>query len=168
MSKGFTLIELMISISIVSIMLLIGVFSTKDILIKNRVNSKIDSIAQALRFARNEAILKNKVITFCKSKDHKTCSGTWNDGQIIKDDSGNIIRVFQAIPKKDKLTWKSSFNKDDFLKFENTGQTLNGQRGTFVYCPHESQRAKSIIISQTGRIRVSDKLSDGTKIVCKN
>jgi type IV fimbrial biogenesis protein FimT len=165
--SAFTLIELLIAISIMAILLLISIPSVYDLVVSNRTTAEVNNIISALQFARNEAIRNGVPVKFCKSINHKTCGGNWQDGQIVINESNNeIFRVFLALPKGDNLTWNSSLGKEDYIEFSAIGST-NGQHGTFSYCPNgEKKYARAIIISQAGRIRVADKLPDGSNILC--
>ena len=165
--RAFTLIELLIAISIMSILLLISVSSVHYLVMSNRATAEINNVVSALQFARSEAIKNGVAVKFCKSVNHKTCGGNWRDGQIVIDERNNrIFRVFSALPKGDNLIWKSSLGKEDYVEFAAIGST-NGQHGTFSYCPYGGKKyARAIIISQASRIRVANKLADGSSISC--
>lgn len=165
--RAFTLIELLISISILVVLSLISVPSIYSLVMSNRATSVVNNIVSALQFSRSKAIENGKIVKFCKSANHKTCGGNWEDGQIVIDESNNeIFRVFSALPKGDKLIWNSSLKKEDYVEFSAIGST-NDQDGTFSYCPHgEKKYAVAIIINQAGRIRVANKLADGSSISC--
>ncbi|KPJ67389.1 MAG: hypothetical protein AMJ43_03770 [Coxiella sp. DG_40] len=165
--RAFTLIEMLIAISILSILLLISIASMYSLIMNNQATAEINNIVSALQFTRAEAIKNGVAVKFCKSVNHKVCGGNWRDGQIIIDESNNkIFRIFSALPKGDKLIWKSSLGKESYIEFSPIGST-NGQYGTFSYCSDDKKKyARAIIISQTGRIRVANKLPDGSSISC--
>jgi len=144
--QAFTLIELLITISIAGILLIVGVPAMHDFVMSNRATAEVNNIVSALQFARSEAIKNDVTVKFCKK-------GNWRDGQIVETIHGKILRVFPALPKGDKLQWDSSLGQNDCVKFSALGLT-NGQRGTFYYYPQGEQKdVKKIIINATGRIR---------------
>jgi len=154
--NGFTLIELLITIAIVGILIFVGVPSLRHLVAANRAITKTDHFVSALHLARSEAIKLGVKVKFCKSSDHKTCGGNWRDGQIIITADNKLVRTFAALPSNDQLIWNSSLGKDDYLEFTPIGNT-NGQSGTFYYYPQgKSAYAKEIVISNTGRIRVTN------------
>jgi type IV fimbrial biogenesis protein FimT len=144
--QGFTVIELLITLLLVSILLLIGFPAMHDLVMNNRATASVNNIVVGLQFARSEAIKNNVRVKFCK-KDN------WRDGQIVIDTSNDkILRVFPALAKGDKLTWKSSLGKDDYVEFSSLG--FSEQKGTFTYYPNgENKYARKIVVNYT-QVRV--------------
>lgn len=152
--NGFGLIEILIALSLISILVFVGVPAMQHLTTRNRVNTYVNQLVTAINFARSEAIKRGQPVIFCGSGNLKNCDGQWQKGQIILMNN-HIARVFQALPAGDQLSWSSSLGKDTALEMLPTGFT-NGQNGSFIYCPHDKQYAKKIVINQTGRVRVTD------------
>jgi type IV fimbrial biogenesis protein FimT len=77
-----------------------------------------------------------------------------------------LLRVYGALTTQDKLTW--AHRRKNYLQILPSGY-LKGQNGTFLYCPadKDTRYARAIIISQTGRIRLSsDQDADGKPLQC--
>ena len=85
--SGFTLIELMVTISILAILLGIGVPSFRTMIEESRIRSVSTDIVRALELARSEAVKRGTPITLCASSDQATCSGTWVNGWLVKDNA---------------------------------------------------------------------------------
>lgn len=65
-SGGFSLIELMITITIVSIFLFLSLPSFSAWLINSRIRNAAESIVSGLQLARNEAVRRNANVQFVK------------------------------------------------------------------------------------------------------
>jgi len=90
--RGFTLIELMMTISIAAILMAVGVPSFRYVTTSNRVSSEINGLLGDLQFARAEAIREGQTVTVCASADGATCSGStnWKTGWLVFSDTGVI------------------------------------------------------------------------------
>jgi type IV fimbrial biogenesis protein FimT len=150
--KGFNLIELLITIFLISIFLTIAVPNFQHLVIENRVDTHVQQLVAAIQFARTEAIKRGENVIFCKSNNSLTCGGQWNNGQIVLVNQV-VIRVFPTLPKGDDLKLFGSFGKNEQLEFLPQGFT-NGQQGSIYYCPTEKEYGMRIVIEQTGRIRL--------------
>jgi len=65
-TNGFSLIELMVAITIVSIFLLLAMPSFSEWLINSRIRNAAESIVNGLQLARNEAVSRNASVQFVK------------------------------------------------------------------------------------------------------
>lgn len=165
-TQAFTLVELLIAISIAFFLLFINIPCFHYFFIRNRSTIQVNAIVTALQFARSSAIKSRMRIKFCKSSDHKVCGGSWSNGQLVINSHNKVLRVLPSLCFGDQLIWQSNLGKNDFLEFLPLG-TTNGQHGAFYYCPHEGKKyAKAIIVNQMGHMRVSDKRADGRNISC--
>ena len=149
-----TLSEVTICITTISILLLITVPDMKFFVRNNRSTAAVNNIVSALQFARGEAINRNTNVKYCKSSNHKTCGGTWEDGQIVITENDKVLRVFAALNYHDTLILSGSLGQDAFIEFTNDGST-NGQVGTFVYIPNGQKKyARTITFNHAGRVKV--------------
>ena len=115
----------------------------------------LTQLMSLVRYARAQAIRSGNIVTLCKSRDGKTCSGTWSDGQIaiIKGWKTRILIALGPI-KMGTLHFRA-FQSADFLRFTPNGTTLE-QNGTFVYCPNQNPHsAHALIIQKSGQMRIS-------------
>lgn len=113
---GFTLTELMVTLSIVAILLTIGVPSYKYVTTANRVTTEINGLLGDIQFARSEAIREGQNVVLCQSADNKTCtadSANWNGGWLVWSDlngDGNLD------PAKELLRLQKAFLSSDTLQ----------------------------------------------------
>lgn len=64
-SQGFTLLEMMITISIGAILLAIAAPNMRSFIVSNRLTSSANEIMGALGLARSEAVRRNQRVVFC-------------------------------------------------------------------------------------------------------
>jgi len=84
-SGGFTLIEMMIAITLMAILMAIAVPSFKDASLSSELRSIANDLVAHAALARSEAIKRNALVTLCVSADGATCgAGGWEQGWIVK------------------------------------------------------------------------------------
>ena len=165
--KGFTLIELMVSVSVTSILALIAVPNFSDFIIKMRVDSEISKLHRMLLITRNAAINSGQKAIICPLDESFQCTDQWqNELSVFVDANDNkkfdtnekIISVREQINTSDKLLYGKSRNK---ITFKPTGQLSGLANGTFRYCPsiHKSN-SRGIVVARSGRLYQSSDLDN--------
>lgn len=81
---GFTLIELMVVLSVAAILASLAVPSFRSVVQNNRLATQANELSGTLNFARGEAIKRGSSVTVCVSTDQATCTGgtAWAGGWI--------------------------------------------------------------------------------------
>lgn len=93
---GFTLIELMMIVLIMTIALSIGVPSFRDGILKARANALAKDLMEDLQHARTEALGRGRNIAVCSTTDYASCGGNWHDGWMVFVDDGATANDFDA------------------------------------------------------------------------
>ncbi len=179
-NKGFTLIELMVTVAIVAILVVVGIPNLRDAMIRSRLSGQIQEFYGTLSLARSEAIKRGAFITICKSSNGTGCTGNWSDGWIVfvdpnangaVDGGETILRVFPALPSGDSLNANNNFT--NYIAYDRFGMANNV--GTFVFCANSDEtKARTIAIIRTRprivpNTRDIPKKEDGTNIAsCEN
>ncbi len=78
-TRGFTLLELMTTITIVAVLLAIGVPSMRSMIQRNRVSSANNDLAASIAYARTTAINRGQLVSMCPSADGSTCTSAGQD-----------------------------------------------------------------------------------------
>ena len=148
---GFSLVELLFTITLSSILLTLAFPVYRHLILELRLSILTERVSSTLHYAQSEAIRRHNVITICKSKNGKSCMGSWKDGWIVLENA-ELLRVYPALSHSDFLVWHG-FRSDDYLELHPDGSSQNG---SFVVCVHALTKKMTwlIKISQTGRIRV--------------
>ena len=168
-SKGFSTIELLITLAITLCTLLIVAPYINQPLEKNRATAYADTVKSALKFARVSAITLGEPVTFCGSKTAKTCDGddAWNYGSIVVAiESGKVWRLLPKPATGVKLRLNASRGKNNKVDFLPTGFTDGQQQGSFFYCPQNPADAKKIVFLPTGRVRIEN-LKQAEQALCE-
>jgi type IV fimbrial biogenesis protein FimT len=84
-NRGFTLVELMITIAVLAIALSLAIPSFTATIARNKLTSARDDLIKSFQFTKSEAINRNVSVVICPSINGTSCSGTgdWEEGWII-------------------------------------------------------------------------------------
>ena len=183
---GYTLIELMSMLAVVSILVTVGLPLMSVFFESNRMISNTNDLVAGLNIARSEAIKQQIRITLCQSDDQASCtgSGRWEDGWIVfQDPNGNItvdggerILRLNAGASGNQVTVRSNDVTNliaNSVSFTSRGlpKALNGgvQSGTFRVCDDRGLKvnvdgsttvARGVNLSPSGKVRSTNQLAD--------
>jgi type IV fimbrial biogenesis protein FimT len=179
-NSGLTLIELLVTLTVLGIMVAIGVPQYQRMTAANRTAGSINALASDLKLARTEAAKRSQVVTICASTPGvDACSGNnnWELGWIVFSDeigNGNFdppndIMVSQntGLSAGLTLTGDNDFPDPTILQFIPSGELrINNPPdppdGTFLLCQPgitdaniRNIQARGIIVSNMGRVRAA-------------
>lgn len=80
---GFTLVELMITLSVLAIGAAIAYPSFEGVMKSNRVSTATNELVASLSLARSEAIRGSRDSGVCPSADGLECEGNWDEGVMV-------------------------------------------------------------------------------------
>ncbi len=158
--NGFTVIELMFTLSITAILLSLGVPAFHDYSLKQRMNASITALHTDLLYGRSQAIYRNAQVVACPGSPSGGCteSTDWTAGWIIFSDSNtdrqrqdgeDLLRHGQGL---ENIMIHSSSGRTSFRFFPN-GSTP-GSNGSLSLCGLGGPvHARKLVISNLGRIR---------------
>jgi type IV fimbrial biogenesis protein FimT len=168
--KGFTLVELMVSLGVAAIIITLGVPSFREFTASSRLSSRVNNFVGDLIIARNEAIKRNTNVFICKRESPNylppscTTAGGWEQGWVIflDDDDDKAFDAGETILRLadefgDNITLRGNNPVKDRISFEGTGIATNG---SLIFCDtrietfeDDKAKARVVIISKSGRIR---------------
>jgi type IV fimbrial biogenesis protein FimT len=84
-ARGFTLIELMVTVVVLAILLAIGVPSFREFYLNNRITSQINMLHSHLLLARSEAVKRNRPAQVCGiAPGSQLCADRdWSQGWVV-------------------------------------------------------------------------------------
>ncbi|MBI5753101.1 MAG: GspH/FimT family pseudopilin [Hydrogenophilales bacterium] len=179
--RGFTLIELVMSIAIVGILLTVGIPSFRELITNNRIVSQTNDFVSDLAHARAEAVRRNTRVTICRSNTGTSCvpASSWADGWIVFTDPGGfgtytstsadekLLRVHSAMPTGMTLAVAGFQNSGDYLQFLPSGLVsgVTGgsptTAGTFTLCV-SGYKGRTINFNAIGRVNITAMTSNCT------
>jgi type IV fimbrial biogenesis protein FimT len=74
--RGFTLVELMVTIAVAAVLLAIAVPSFRSIILSNRLTTAANNIVDSIHEARLDAIKRNVPVQFCSNSASKNTGDT--------------------------------------------------------------------------------------------
>jgi len=167
--NGFTLIEMMVSVSIAAILISIAVPSFKTMFKNNRITAATNEFIAALILTRSEALKRNNNVSICASTNQMTCTngtdfakgwivfldcdqdGVRDAGKPCDGKSEDIIKVHEELHK---LSIQSTTAPKRYLNYTFSGRarafdnvSLDVKEGT------SNTGKKTITIGMSGRVK---------------
>jgi len=96
-SRGFTLVELMVTVSVIAILAAVAVPGMTALINSSRLNGQAEEMVSSLQLARAEAIRRNARVTVCPSSDGSTCASSTNWSQWVVRGRDNITATDDVI-----------------------------------------------------------------------
>lgn len=171
--QGFSLMELMVTLSVAGILLGIAAPAFNDLLLDSKRTAAVNAFAHSIHLARMAALNHGRTVSICRSLDGQTCSNDtvdWQAGWIVfvnadrdeppvRDTHEPILSV-QGAASGNTI----SSNRRSYSFQPHTNGVVNG---TLVFCDSRGPtQARAIIINHAGRPRLATRDSDGRPLRC--
>lgn len=128
---GFSLYELMVTLTIVGIVLMVGIPNMGAFRQNSRMISTANDLHSSFYLARSEAARAKANITICASADSMddppSCGGEFEDGWIIfQDDDGDIVvdageAILRRLPARHESLNIDTTGMGDYFSYAATG-----------------------------------------------
>jgi type IV fimbrial biogenesis protein FimT len=131
-NRGFTLLELLVTVAVAAVLLGIGVPSFIDTVRNNQMAASANDLLAAMHLARTEAVKRRTPVTVCSSANPLAApvcaAGSFNGWVVFADTDGDVIVDSAAVPAEvvlrahgplpDTIT---TLSDSSFVSFAGTG-----------------------------------------------
>jgi type IV fimbrial biogenesis protein FimT len=164
--KGFSLVELIITLTIAGILIAAATPALRNFIFDQRLTSQANDFIADLNFARSEAIKRATNVSVCKqggSLSSPLCnpSANWHAGRIVFVDSDGdstidggetILRVRESLEGNNTLNVVGGLTLNSIV-IASTGMTTlaTGQETALRLCDSRGTVAMTVSINYTGR-----------------
>ncbi|RAU17449.1 hypothetical protein DN062_13395 [Nitrincola tibetensis] len=162
--QGYTLLELMVTLLLLTILLLQGVPAFSNMSQKMRQESRVLDLLSLLSYARMQAVTHRQSVTLCRTLDGLECVGQEVNGAsewlgvlvfIDKNQSrqydpliDQVLRVHFFLGNGQVL-----WNRGDNLTYQADGTVTGYSNGTFRVRSINEDKGYNLVISLAGRVR---------------
>ncbi len=164
-SSAYTLLELLMTLIIISTLLGVALPSFNGLISSNRLSSYANQWITTLSYARSEAIKRNQQVVVRK------LSANWEQGwqifvdidrsttarQNVLDSTDILLRVYASLPVG--FTLRGNQNFTNFIRYKPNG--ASSSFGSFVICDNrdgnnmpEPYTAKLMTVNAAGRVHM--------------
>jgi len=171
-SPGLTLPELLISLSLMSIMAFTALNFLPPLIHSSRMSGEVNRFVVALQLARSEAVKRGRRLVLCPRKQQRVCGrdADWENGWLLFT-SDNRERevdeplILEAPPLAGFIKMRSG-NHRKRIVYQPDGSS-GGTNSSFTFCDRqELAKPRVICLSNSGRPRTTYTRCDGKPINC--
>ena len=165
--RGVTLIELMVTLSILAILIMVAAPGVSQFIVSNRLTGQSNLLLGDLMRARSEAASRHTSISVCAAASSTTCAAvnatSWSDGWIVFVDgnadgvlaaSTDILKYVPPLDGAPSVT-SASFSNTGVITYRPFGGISPSTGGDLTFCVSGYANGRKISIAATGRPLIS-------------
>lgn len=164
LARGHTLPELLAMFGIVAVIAGSAAPTFSNLLLDTRMNAAVTTAMHAVNLARQFSATRSETIGLCGSDNEQSCTARtdWSIGLLLTDDGTSFRRSLPLTGGKGAPQVRSN---RPVVSFE--GGSGFATPATLTVCDRRGPRAaRAVIISRSGRPRVSDRDASDRALAC--
>lgn len=170
--RGYSLYELLVTLAVASTVLALGLPSFSKTIARQRQSVEILALFHAVHLARKESIVRKKVVSLCPSADGKQCrpGRDWSSGWLMFENSDRdeppMVDPGEPVLSRHRVSERVTIiaNRRGFTLRSTVRRATNG---TLIVCDRRDRiRPKALVVSYTGRPRVTPERRSGKPYSC--
>ncbi len=164
MSRGHTLIEILIALAVLAVLAGAAAPAFTTFWLDARRDARVSAISHAAHSARQLAAARGISLSLCGSNDGLHCSGErdWSAGILLAAADGEALRSIAGAIGAGTTQVRSNRTSLEFQPAARYATTA-----TIVVCDRRgSAAARAVIVSRSGRPRVSSRDASGRALSC--
>jgi len=173
--KGFTLVELMVTVAVLAILTTVGIPMYDSFIENNRRVTTVNELVSYIHYAHSEAVKRNRHVSLCPSTSGTGCNGSnWEDGWIVfvnndndfpalVDSGEEVLKVHESLDGP--ATLRGATDISNSITFRPKGYPL--RQGELTYCdPDSPDNARGIQLRFSGRVTLTNETAAGDPLPC--
>ena len=166
-TPGFTLAELLVALAVAALLAALAAPAFAGYLRDLQQAAVLNALAHAVHGARSMGVAAGQPVALCGSSDGQDCSGSddWSAGLLLKPlrtGRGPDLRFTPLGRRVGKLSVRANRTVIEFRPLDRFATPA-----TVTVCDDRgSAAARALILSRTGRLRVSDRDPSGRPLAC--
>ncbi|HEY7886272.1 MAG TPA: GspH/FimT family pseudopilin [Cellvibrionaceae bacterium] len=168
--RGFTIIELMVTIAVVGVLVALAAPSFRTMILNQQSEGLGENLVTAFQLARSEAVRRGGFVSVCPANaDGTACANAWNnEGVLVIVDSATAPGAGSVVlDSQDDRLRHMDFNNDNavvtrnggptFLRFDGRGMLANSDdplqlTSHVTGCVGDRQR--TLVVNRAGMISI--------------
>jgi len=169
---GLTLPELLISLSVTSIMTFTALIYLPPLIQSNRMSGEVNRFVTSLQLARSEAVKSGRRLVLCPQTKQHLCgrAADWENGWLLfasedREWQTDEPLILKAPPMAGFIEMRSG-NHRKRIVYQPDGSS-GGTNSSFTFCDRRGlTRPRVICLSNSGRPRTTFTQCDGKPVEC--
>lgn len=156
-SRGFTLIELVVTVAIIAIIAAWAVPAWQGMVQRSQVESDVRALTHALAMARSAATSRGTMVSVCPyapsvaTPNPTVCDADWSNGWVVYEGTGANFTAGDRMWVHQGSNSVAQSGGASRITFNDRG-TLNSGNSTLVFCA--ASDSTSVVVAPSGRVRL--------------
>lgn len=165
-TSGFTLLEALVVLAVLSVLLGLAAPALTGLRERQQLQARAEALWNSLMLARTQAVLHQQHVTVCTASNG-ACdpAADWHAGWLVfldpnrngqRDADERLIEQVDALPGALRITGNATVNRIIGYGAEGRSESLTGafQAGTVSVCTFGQSQAWQVVINAVGRPRL--------------